>query len=386
MLFAHLVPLAFLIVQAGAAAGGNGSAARPYATIQAAANAARPGTAVLVRAGTYREAVKLPSRRGGTDAAPIWYVSADGPGRAKIVPPKGAKAAIQGLGVKDIAVIGFEVGGGQNGIQFGLSGDPRRNPRIWKDAGAFARRILVRGNVVHGQAPGDGIKISQADHVDIADNRISNVADQCVDFVAVNQGTITHNDCAGARHAAAIFTKAGSQDIVIANNAVHDVRTKNVAGIAMGGESSPAYFRPGQTDFEVQRITVRNNGVERVAGYPLAVQGAHDARATGNFLDTTKTHAAAAIGIAHGSTRPALLLPRNVTITGNTIAGRGPVWVSDKRRRPDGSLYIDLDRDHIRIGDNHRGAVPRDLATGPRPFRLWAGAAPAAPKWLKLRQ
>lgn len=374
MLFSSLVPLAFLIVQAGSLPGGNGTAAKPFATIQAAAEAARPGTAILVRAGAYREAVKLPSRRGGTDAAPIWLVSADGPGAARVIAPKGAKAAIQGLGVRNIAVLGFEVVGGQNGIQFGLSGDPGKDPGVWRQPSAFPRRLLVRGNIVHGQAPGDGIKISQADHVEIEDNRIHDVGDQCVDFVAVNDSTIAHNGCAGARHAAAIFAKAGSRGDRIAGNDVHDIRVANVAGIALGGESHAAYFRPTQRGYEARDLTVVGNRIARVAGYLIAVQGAQDSRATQNVLDTTGLKAAAAIGIAHGSTAPALLLPRNVTITGNLVVGRAPIVAIDKRRAADGSLRIDPVRDGIVVRDNERlTAPPANFNAGPRRFSFWRG-------------
>ncbi len=54
-------PSTILHVNDDAAAGGDGSAARPYKTIQEAVNHAGPGTQVLVADGTYREAVIFPS-------------------------------------------------------------------------------------------------------------------------------------------------------------------------------------------------------------------------------------------------------------------------------------------------------------------------------------
>lgn len=62
-----------LWVDAGSAAGGDGSAARPFRTIQAAALAAQPGDTVRVRPGIYRERVMPP--RGGEAGRPIRYVS-----------------------------------------------------------------------------------------------------------------------------------------------------------------------------------------------------------------------------------------------------------------------------------------------------------------------
>ncbi len=55
------IPSAILHVNDDAAPGGDGSAARPYQTIQDAVNHAGPGTQVLVADGTYREAVTFPS-------------------------------------------------------------------------------------------------------------------------------------------------------------------------------------------------------------------------------------------------------------------------------------------------------------------------------------
>jgi hypothetical protein len=60
-------------VDAGTAAGGDGSAARPLRTIQAAAALAQPGDTVRVRPGIYRERVMPP--RGGEPGRPIRYVS-----------------------------------------------------------------------------------------------------------------------------------------------------------------------------------------------------------------------------------------------------------------------------------------------------------------------
>src|SRR4051812_36939645 len=99
ILFADNTPARIIHVSATAAAGGDGSAGRPYATIQAAVSAATPGTAIYVHAGTYVENVKIPHQASGTESAPIWLVSADGPQAAKIVGASAEKPVIQALGV-----------------------------------------------------------------------------------------------------------------------------------------------------------------------------------------------------------------------------------------------------------------------------------------------
>jgi hypothetical protein len=54
---------------------GDGTTARPFGTISAAAAVARPGDTIRVAGGVYREQVDPP--RGGTDDAPISYIAAD---------------------------------------------------------------------------------------------------------------------------------------------------------------------------------------------------------------------------------------------------------------------------------------------------------------------
>ncbi len=64
-----------IYVDDDAAKGGDGSAAKPFMTIGAALKIAKPGDGVIVRAGTYREALKLPS---GAPNQPITLMAAPG--------------------------------------------------------------------------------------------------------------------------------------------------------------------------------------------------------------------------------------------------------------------------------------------------------------------
>ena len=74
MLIEHLEPRTLLsswYVSPSGAAANPGTARKPFATIQQAANAAQPGDTVFVRGGTYRETVTPP--RSGTPGKPITF-------------------------------------------------------------------------------------------------------------------------------------------------------------------------------------------------------------------------------------------------------------------------------------------------------------------------
>jgi hypothetical protein len=366
----NIFPALLLFVAAGAPAGGDGTQARPFSTIQAAVQVAKPGTMIYVSRGTYGP-VKLPSRAGGRPDAPIRLISADGRGAAKIVAGK-AKAGIQGFGVHHWAILGFVVVGGENGIQLGLSGNPKtQGPSVWSDPVNYPHDVTIRGNIIRGQTTGDGVKVSQASSIQVTDNTISNTGDQCVDFVAVNASAILRNDCSRAKRAAAIFAKGGSSDIEIAYNHVHDLRGVSVAGISMGGKTEAVFFRPGQTDFEARRLNVHDNLVERVEGYALSILGAQDSVATNNFLDGSPTTATALIGVTKGSSDPRPLWPKNLNLTGNQLTGNRREFQVTTSRDAARRLNVDLARDAIKISNTAKlndawsGQVGPDALYGP---------------------
>ncbi|MGH1550688.1 right-handed parallel beta-helix repeat-containing protein [Leifsonia poae] len=59
----YAVPAGAVFAAAGAAAGGNGTQAKPYASAQAAVSAAPTGGTVVLRGGTYHESVSVPSSK-----------------------------------------------------------------------------------------------------------------------------------------------------------------------------------------------------------------------------------------------------------------------------------------------------------------------------------
>lgn len=320
-----------------------GTAARPLATIQAAADRAAPGVAVYIHAGTYQEAVKL--RRfpqAGRDAPPSWFISADGPGRAVLRSPAKNLTAFKGLGVSNVVVNGLSVMGGRNGIQFSQAG---------ADFSKICRNIVVINNSIRNNAE-DGIKISQAENVWIVGNTVTKCADQCVDFVNVWDGLVQGNDLSDAHVSAGVFAKAGSQRIRILDNYVHHIKGRSVSGILFGGYSNVGYSRPGSPAVEVYDGVAQNNVVEAVEGYALSVLGGHKIRAEQNLLESVgdphKT-GPAVIGIGMGSPKTQPVLSKDVIIAGNTVAGEKREWLYEKKRQ-------DPRRDKLAVRSNRRVA------------------------------
>ncbi len=344
-LFSNATPTKFLYVSANASPGGNGSEARPFATIQAAVNAATPGTAILVQTGTYVENVKLPSNGGGTVDKPIWLISADGPGAAKIVAADNSKSTVYGLGTDNYVVSQFAIDGGKNGIQFSLSGTNFNNT---------CRNIVVDGNIITNSRE-DGVKISQAINVHVTNNTISKCGDQGIDFVAVNNSVIANNDVSLINSYAAVYAKGGSTNVQITKNYIHNVAGD---GICAGGYTDPAYMWPG-IKYEAKNVSITGNYVEDVGRRPVNILGAQSTLVQGNFLDATPNYYTV-INLGQGS--PAMS-PRqfsfDTVIQDNVITRRG------------GHVYAEPGNEAGLVVSGNVFGLTMDLDVGPRPSQLF---------------
>jgi hypothetical protein len=308
--FQGLTPTRVLWVSTTGSAKGDGSAANPYLTLQQAVDHATPGTAIMVRAGSYVGNTQITMQHSGTATAPIWIVSADGPGQAHLTAASNNSAVLGGGGVSNIVVEGFHVSGGLNGIQFS------------QDGYTFTKmidNIVVQDNTVDG-AVQDGIKANGGFHVYVLDNTITNgEGQQGVDFVAVNDGVISNNEISHITGSAGLFVKGGSTGDVISNNYIHDVAGD---GIGVGYHMGDLPFMPGYTGYEASNILVQGNEVVNAAGRAVAAVGAVDSTITGNSLATTGAHYEIAVtadnltlgGVAH------TFYSRDLTIAGNDLA------------------------------------------------------------------
>lgn len=316
LLFKNAVPTSYLWVSATASATGDGTKEKPFRTIQLAVDKATAGTAIMVRAGTYVENVKLPTKNDGNDAAPIWLLSADGPQKAHIVAATNTVSTVYGYGTDNIVLSGFSITGGKNGIQFSQSGSDFSN---------LTRNIVIENNVIKGSVD-DGIKVSQGRNVQVVGNVTTYTGQEGIDFVAVNNALVQGNDVSGARGAAGIFAKGGSTKVVIDGNHVHDIPIAD--GILVGGWTEDKFFVPGYDTYEAKNITVTNNLVTHVARRPLNILGGIDSLVTKNYLEANVSYYTG-VGVASGNpTSSHLAQSYNNRIFNNIIANKNKISIA----------------------------------------------------------
>ena len=303
-------PTSFLWVSPDGFDSNDGSSSSPLATIQAAADRAAPGTAVLVRAGEYRENIKIPS--SGTEDQPIWFVSVDGAGEANVKPQDQNLATFLGRGTDNIIIKDFAIDGADNrsGIEFTQSGVDFTN---------LVKNIVIEGNIIY-DAGIDGIKIAQTENIQVIGNKISGGREEGIDFVTVWNATIAHNEVEDTQGPGGIVVKGGSNAIVIENNYVHDTA---VDGIIVGGWTDAELFQIFQ-GFEASQITVRENVVEDVGKRPLNFLAAQDSTATNNFLDPNNDY----FTIVNIEGDNLGLVSRDLTITDNTVTKENWIFVT----------------------------------------------------------
>lgn len=265
-------PIAIKWVSPTGSNSGNGSSSSPYKTIQAAVNAAAPGTAIMVKAGTYNENVKI--TKSGTADKPIWLVSADGEGAATIKAADSGIAVVYAYGQDNFVVKGFQLSGGTEGIKFTQGGNNLTN---------MANNIVIEENHVYGQKY-DGIKTAQTVNIAITGNTVHNIATQeGLDNVYMRNGVIANNEVYDVRGLSGIVVKAGSQNIKILNNHVHGTPD----GILVGGFSDkPGSIFPVGLNYQAKGVTVQDNKVS-ASKQPINAYGAVDSVVKENSLTGT---------------------------------------------------------------------------------------------------
>ena len=366
--FEGIPPLQVIYVSPTGSNTASGSESDPVRTIQEAVNRATPGTTIMVEAGTYVETVKF--NVSGLPDAPISLISTDGPGAAKIVPDATTtrSATISAFGEENIVISGFDVSGAgrlENGIQFGMNGT---------DFTDMTANIVIKDNIVHDTVK-DGIKVSHGDFVYVVDNTVSHAGDQGVDFVAVNNSIIARNDVSYVTGTApALFVKAGSTNILIAQNHVSHAAND---GIAVGGwTGGSTRMRPGFTEWQAKNVLVIDNHVADCGKRPLNILGGQDSQIVHNWLESNPDYYYVVTIAPDNSTPP--LNSKNILLKDNTF-DRGDHWLQVLPGQDTGLQVVSNRFDNVFQGATgpHSGALDYDLAWLPSSGDYLLGTAGA---------
>jgi parallel beta-helix repeat protein len=162
-----------------------GTASAPWRTLQKAADSARAGDVVTVRAGTYSQGMNFFGKSGGTASAPITFTAEPG-------------VTVTGIGLgtnASMAAINVESTGGWYVIQgFTVKGNS-----TMQRAGiraALSPNTVIRNNNVSGAF--DGIFASRSDGVVVENNVCANATDEHGIYVNGSRNyVIRGNDCYG---------------------------------------------------------------------------------------------------------------------------------------------------------------------------------------------
>jgi hypothetical protein len=225
---------------------GDGSEARPFATLRAAGMRATPGTRVLLRAGTYTGTAFL-SNLQGSAAMPIAIV-----GEGEVILDAGRMGEV--LHLSDPRYVVLENLTLQNATLNGLNID---------DGGTAAtpaefvvlRRLRLR--MIGSGGNNDCIKLSGVDRFHVLDSDISSCnAGDAIDMVGCHDGVIAHNHIHDTVGSGGIQAKGGSARVTIHGNRFVAV---NGRSINAGGSTGLEFFRPIDAPHEAAQLRVTSN-------------------------------------------------------------------------------------------------------------------------------
>jgi len=332
-------PTSTLYVQAGAAPGGDGSRAAPFATLDAGLKAATPGTDVRISgelpASTYTVGL------GGTPEAPIWITGEPG---AKVGP------LTLEMG-HDIVIRDLELSGSADGHVLHFF---------------FADRILMRGLKIHDAGLGC-IKGSQATEVHLEDSELwaagKASGHPVLDYVGVNGGHIVRSDFHDGP-GVMIMLKGGTSDLLFAWNLVHGQSEPGNA-LALGQSTGPQFFQPIDAAFEGLRIVAYANLLYDLVGAPVAFEGCKDCAAVRNTIwNTTGAQLVRFLPGAAGMNSGVMQsIPEGNRFTGNIIVGGQEAGASLNADEPNTGPNNVLDYNvFLKPGAlNWWGVVPQDM-------------------------
>ena len=248
-----------LYVDAVAAPGGDGSAARPYTTIGAAIAQATAGTRIRIAAGTYG-AIGTYSNLRGSATAPIALVG-DG---AVVIDTARSAQALHLIDPRYVVIEGITV---QNTAPHGINID---------DGGSYntpAEYIVLRNVTFRDIGTGgnnDCLKLSGVDRFYIEGSAFSGCNQgEAIDMVGCHDGVIAGNQFSNLP-VNGVQTKGGSADVLIHGNRFNDIVQRSINA---GGSTGATFYRPSNTTHEAARIQMIANIFERSGNTPVAFVG-----------------------------------------------------------------------------------------------------------------
>lgn len=258
---------------------GDGSLGLPFATIGRAAQAARPGTAIRVHAGTYPGGAFVPDLRGREDA-PIWLGGMPGEGRPIV---DGGGQALHLVRPAWLIVHDLEVRGSTaNGINADDGGD-------YADAEA-AHHVVIRDLAIRDVGAGgnqDCLKLSGLRHVFVLRSTFracgGGGSGSGIDIVGGHHALLAGNRMTDMS-ANAVQAKGGSTDIEVRGNHMTNAGQR---AVNMGGSTGFEYFRPPLSatapNAEARDIRVVANLIEG-SDAPVAFVGCVECLVANNTL------------------------------------------------------------------------------------------------------
>lgn len=269
-----LSPTRELFVDAAAAEAGDGSSARPFATLAAAFAELQPGTAVRIRPGTYAGGAFV-SNAQGSATQPIWIGGIAGEEKPVL---SGGNNAIQFSPASYLIVHDLEITGqSANGL----------NVDDGETGSGLSHHLVFRDLLIHSIGDGgnqDCLKLSG-----VSDHFVLNSAFEgcsggsAIDHVGCQRGVIADNvfqDLGGN----GVQSKGGSDEILITRNQFLEVTER---AVNLGGSTGFEFFRPAlstaEPNFEARNVQVLAN-VFYGGTSPIAFVGCVSCLAANNTL------------------------------------------------------------------------------------------------------
>ncbi len=254
---------------------GDGSAARPFATLGRAAKAATAGTAIRIHSGTYRGDVYI-ENLAGTAAAPIWIGGATGE------PPPVFSGGTVGLLLAKVKYVVFY----DFGIQWTSSHGINIHDNSELSNMNATRSVIFKRLNIHDTG-GQCVKMAGVNDFQLMDSKMARCGSMNIAAVGVHNGVIAGNTLTDSEHG--VVVKGGSYNIEIRWN---DIRRSSNRALSLGGSTGYEYFRPPisktSTNYEARDIRAIGNVIVDSKS-PAAIVGCVSCYVANNTIINPKT-------------------------------------------------------------------------------------------------